>query len=142
MMKIRIGRFISILYRKNQIYLSSVLKPLGICSSECPILLILYDDDHLTQEDLTSRLHFDKSAVARAISSLEAKGFVRKEKDPADQRCNRISLTAKSLEAQPRIMDALDQWNEILMSGMDKEERDAAYQILLRMTDNIKREMS
>ena len=39
-------------------------------------------------------------------------------------------------------MKALDQWNEILMSGMNEEERDMAYQILIRMTDNIKKEMS
>lgn len=138
-MQIRIGRFISILYRKNQIFLSSVLKPLGLSASEYPILLVLYDDDGLTQEDLTSRLHLDKSAVARAIHSLEEKGFIHKEKDAADQRCNRISLMPRSLEVRPRIMEALDQWNEILMSGMNAEERDAAYQVLIRMTDNVKR---
>lgn len=139
MMQIRIGRFISILYRKNQIFLSSVLKPLGISTSEYPLLLILYDDDSLTQEDITGRLHLDKSAVARAIHSLEEKGFVRKEKDQSDQRCNRISLTPKSLEVKPHIMEALDQWNDILMSDMNEEERHAAYQSLIRMTDNIKR---
>ena len=68
-MQTRIGRFISILYRKNQIFLSSVLKPLDISTSEYSILLILYDDDALTQDDLTSRLFLDKSAVARAIRS-------------------------------------------------------------------------
>ena len=36
-------------------------------------------------------------------------------------------------------MKALDQWNEILMSGMNEEEQDMAYQILSRMTDNIKK---
>lgn len=140
-MQIRIGRFISILYRKNQIFLSSVLKLLDLSTSEYPILLVLYDDDGLTQEDLTSRLHLDKSAVARAIHTLEKKGFVRKEKDAADQRCNRISLMPRSLEVKPQIIEALDQWNEILMSGMNKEERDAAYQILIRMTDHVKKEM-
>ena len=141
-MQTRIGRFISILYRKNQIFLSSVLKPLDISTSEYSILLILYDDDALTQDDLTSRLFLDKSAVARALRSLEEKGFIHKEKDQTDQRCNRISLTPKSLAAEPCIMKALDQWNEILMSGMNEEERDMAYQILIRMTDNIKKEMS
>lgn len=141
-MKTRIGRLISLLYRKNQIFLGSKFKPLDISTAEYSILLVLYETDTLTQEDLTNRLSIDKSAIARAIHSLEGKGYVRREKDHADQRCNRVSLMPRSLQAKPQIMEALDQWNEMLMAGMSQKERDTAYQLLIRMTDNIEKEMN
>lgn len=141
-MKTTIGRLISFLYRRKQIFLGSALKPLGISASEYPILLVLYSEDALTQESLTSRLAMDKSAIARAIHSLEAKGLVLKEKDEADQRCNRITPTEKSLAARPHIINALDQWNAILMRDMCEQERDSACQLLIRMAENIKKEMN
>lgn len=141
-MKTRIGGLISFLYRKNQIFLGAAMKSFDLSTSEYPVLLALYCENALTQEDLTSRLSLDKSAVARAIHTLETKGFVLKSKDDGDQRCNRITLTEKSRKVKPHVMKALDQWNEILMSDMNEQERDLAYGLLARMTENIKKEMN
>ncbi len=49
-----IGRLVSILYRKNQVYLNLVLKPINITAAELPILLHLYEDDHVSQEELST----------------------------------------------------------------------------------------
>lgn len=89
-MKERNGRWISILYRRNQMYIMQALRKYGISSSEYPVLLMLYRGDGLTQEDIVSYLCLDKSAVARIVQSLEKKELIEKKKDEKDQRCNRV----------------------------------------------------
>lgn len=136
----RIGRLNSILYRKSQIYLGKALEPYNITSGEYPILIYLDRKNGITQEELSSHLYIDKSAVTRAIQSLVLKGFVEKIKDKGDQRCNKIYLTLKGHNVQAHIDKALDEWNAILMMDMNKKEQDDVYELLEHMVDNVKME--
>lgn len=139
-MERRIGRLISILYRKSQIYLGQALKQYDVSSAEYPILIALKNKQGVTQEELSTHLHMDKSAVTRIIQTLVSKGFVLKNKDENDQRCNRVYLTQKGREAQSQIDKALLSWNAILMMDMKEEEQDEIYARLMQMVDNVTQE--
>lgn len=134
----RIGRLNSILYRKSQIYFGQALEPYNITSGEYPILIYLNRSNGVTQEELSSHLYIDKSAVARAIQTLVIKGFVKKVKDECDQRCNKIYLTHEGHNVQPHIEKALDEWNAILMMDMDGEKQEEIYKLLEHMVNNVK----
>lgn len=136
----RIGRLNSILYRKSQIYFGQALETYNITSAEYPILIYLNQKNGVTQEELSSHLYIDKSAVTRVIQALVTKGFVTKIKDESDQRCNKIYLTDKGFNVQVHIEKALDEWNAILMMDMDKEKQDEIYEFLAHMVDNVKME--
>ena len=136
-MKERNGRWISILYRRNQMYIMQALRKYGISSSEYPVLLMLYRGDGLTQEDILSYLCLDKSAVARIVQSLEKKELIEKKKDEKDQRCNRVFLTSRGRMMEPIIEDVLNQWNDILMSHMTQEEEEEAGRLLKQMVANV-----
>lgn len=137
-MEKRIGRLISIIYRKSQIFLGQALKQFDITSAEYPILMVLNQRNGATQEELSSTLYIDKSAVARVVQSLVSKGFVTKKKDENDQRCNRIYLTSKGHEVHTHIEKALDDWNGVLMMDMKEERYEEVYQLLLHMVQNVK----
>lgn len=139
-MERRIGRLISILYRKSQIYLGQALKQYDVSSAEYPILIALKNKDGVTQEELSTHLHMDKSAVTRIIQTLVSKGFVLKNKDENDQRCNRVYLAQKGCEAQSQIDKALMSWNAILMMNMKEEKQDEIYALLMQMVDNVTQE--
>lgn len=134
----RIGRLVSIIYRKSQIFLGQALKQCDVTSAEFPILIFLNQKNGVTQEELSSYLYIDKSAVARVIQSLVGKGFITKSKDENDQRCNRIYLTIKGHEVQTQIEKALDHWNAVLMTDIKKERGEEIYELLLHMVGNIK----
>ncbi len=140
-MEKRLGRLISMLYRKSQIYLGQELKNYDVTSAEYPILIALNQNNGITQEELSSHLYLDKSAVTRVIQSLIEKGFVTKSKDERDLRCNRIYLTEKGREVQKPIKAALDSWNNILMRHMEKEKQDIIYELLMRMAANVNEEL-
>jgi DNA-binding MarR family transcriptional regulator len=130
-----VGRLISILYRKNLAYLNTALRPLGLTSAEQPFLLALYRQNGLSQEELSAYLSIDKAATARAVYSLAQKGYVNKEKDCADKRYNRITLTEKALAVRPQILEKLHAWSSFVSEGESEQDMDTLFAVLERMAE-------
>ncbi|MDQ7792846.1 MAG: MarR family transcriptional regulator [bacterium] len=80
------------------------LQSLDLSSAEGNVLLhILTQKQTYRQEDIGEQLDVSKPAVSRAIASLAGKGYVTREKDPADRRASRILLTEKARAIGPRV---------------------------------------
>lgn len=60
-----------------------------------------------TQKKLAELLHVSPATVANSLKSLERGGYVRKEADPADARCNRVFLTDRGRRAVPGVRRGL-----------------------------------
>ena len=138
----RFGRLISILYRKGQMYLSKTLKECNLNGSEVPVLLFLYHQDGVTQEDLATHMSLDKSAITRIINSLLGKKYITKVKDEKDHRCNRIYITNECLAIKETIVMALDNWNQLLMDGLNETQQQQTYALLEHMVKNIKGDLN
>ncbi|MBE6022557.1 MAG: MarR family transcriptional regulator [Cellulosilyticum sp.] len=139
-MKQRTGKLISILYRKSQIYLGRVLKSYNVGAAEVPVLLSLYSKDGVTQEELATHVSLDKSAITRILQSLLSKNYITKSKDENDLRCNRIYLTKEAHAIKETIYHALDDWNALLMRGLEENDQTKVYHLLEYLVDNIKGE--
>ena len=134
-MKRSVGRLISILYRKNQIYLNAAMKPLNITTAEQPILMYLYPHNAVTQEEISTYLQVDKALTARTVQSLIKKGLVTKEKDEKDKRCNKISLTQKGLDMREAMIEKFSGWNKIVLEGMDEAKQELLFELLEEMVE-------
>lgn len=132
-----IGRLISILYRKNQVYLNKVLKHLDITASELPILMCLFHNDGVSQESLSSFINIDKASTARAVQSLLEKGYIVKEKDSVDKRANKIYVTKHALDNRNEIQDLLDKWTEFLTEGLDAQSINNMFDVLEDMVKKV-----
>ena len=132
-----VGRLVSILYRKNQVYLNMVLKPYNITASELPVMTYLFGHDGASQEEMSTYLMIDKAATARAIQSLSEKGYLRKEKDPEDQRANRITLTAAAMALEGEIRGHLQAWSGFLTDGLDETAVNTMFEVLERMVQKV-----
>ncbi|MGL5256291.1 MAG: MarR family winged helix-turn-helix transcriptional regulator [Proteocatella sp.] len=132
-----IGRLVSILYRKNQVYLNMVLKPLNLTASEIPILMCLFKHDGASQEALSSFISIDKASTARAVQALLEKGYIKKEKDSVDKRANKIFLTKYALDNEKKIEILLNDWTEFLTEGLDEQSVNIMFDILESMVRKI-----
>lgn len=139
MLKTNIGRLISILHRQAQIYINYALKEFDITSAEYAFLLCLYRQEGITQDELSTYLYINKSATARAIKSLEKKGYVIKDRDLIDKRCNRIYLTDKAKECKNEIMQRIWRWSEFLTDELDEETKNMVTSVLENMTEKVER---
>ncbi len=134
-----IGRLIAILHRQSQIYTNKVLKEFSLTSAEYPFLFALSHKEGQTQEELSSYLYIDKGATARVIKALIAKGFVTKEQDDQDKRCNRIFLTEKAKQQQETIRNRVMQWNSYITAGLDEETYQCVFAALQTMVDQVEK---
>lgn len=117
-----IGKWISVLHRQFQIYLNRELKDYDFHSSEYIFLVNLYENDGVSQEQLSSNLFINKAATARAIARLEKLGYVQRARDPLDSRAYVVTLTAKGKEMQGFIQSKLAHWTKTIVAGLTAEE--------------------
>lgn len=132
-----VGRLVSILYRKNQVYLNQALKSLDITATEMSSLLCLYHSDGVTQDEMSHYLLIDKAAIARAMVSLLDKGIIIKEKDDIDKRANRIYLSIKGKQLETSIRSILKGWNDLLIEDIDPKDVETMFHVLEKMVSRL-----
>ncbi len=131
-----LGRWISILYRYGQSYLSKKMEPYNIGRGQLIILLYLSRNDGLSQQDLTDYIKIDKGCIAKSIKSLEEEGYISRSTDPDDRRAVKVFLTQKARDVLPVVRDTIKSWESVLVSGLTDDERQLAEQILYKMAKN------
>jgi DNA-binding MarR family transcriptional regulator len=131
-----IGRWISLIYRQEKIYIGKELERYNIGFGEVPFLMVLYKKDGLNQEDITKILYVDKATTGRAIKKLVEKGYVKRKRDLEDKRSYRIFLTAKARKVKPTIRKVLANWTSILSMEFSPKETERAIELLKRMHSN------
>jgi DNA-binding MarR family transcriptional regulator len=62
-------------------------------------VMLLIDPDGTRVADLARRAGVAKQSMAQAVAGLEARGFVRRQPDPADGRAKLVVLTDEGWEA-------------------------------------------
>jgi len=115
------------------------LRDFDISSAEYAFLMCLYRTDGLTQEELSSYLYIDKSATHRAIKSLEEKGYVRRVKDRADKRYNRVYLSDKAKTYKDEIRQRVWRWSEFLQEDLETETIETVLAVLEKMVARVEK---
>jgi len=138
-LKKSIGRLISILHRQSQIYFNHCLKEYDVTSAEYSFLMALYRKDGVTQDELSSYLYIDKSATARAIKSLEDKGYIMRSKDHLDKRFNRVFLTEKAKACKDEIREKVWSWSNFLREGINEQDIDTVVSVLETMVKKVEK---
>jgi DNA-binding MarR family transcriptional regulator len=131
-----IGRCLSILYRYGQNYVSKKLETYNIGSGQYVLLLTLFRNKGVSQEELSDHLKIDKATTAKAIKKLEEDGYIFRDIDSNDKRAYKVFLTQKGFEIIPIVQKAIKSWESILESGLTKNENDLIEQLLNRMAKN------
>jgi DNA-binding MarR family transcriptional regulator len=131
-----VRKYISMLYRHGQSYMSKRLGYLNIGSGQYIFLTTLFKKAGISQEELSNELKIDKATTAKAIKKLEDEGYVVREIDSKDKRAYKLSLSPKGLEAIPLIQDAANDWEKIITSGLSEKEYQWAEEILSVMAKN------
>lgn len=89
----------------NRVY-RPVLAALGLTYPQYLVMLVLWEDDGPTVKVLGEKLMLDSGTLTPLLKRLESAGFIRRERDAADERQVHIRLTGKgeALRAQGRLV--------------------------------------
>ena len=131
------GRLMMAYGKQFRTYMKKALSPHGINVAEAMVLMLLYEKDGQTQDQLLEGIHYDKSVMTRTMQSLETNKLLIRKKNPDDGRSWIFVLTEKSAAIKPAVLTALKSWCEIAFDGISHEESLKLFDILQRLMNNI-----
>lgn len=102
----------------------------GVGTAEFDLVHYLRHHPGSTQAELREALHIDKGAAARRTASLEAKGFLRREENPADGRSQLLFATEKAEGLKLSLVSIESIFYEWLVSDLSGEDRAGLVRIL------------
>lgn len=113
------------------------LKPMGLSSSQLPILLALAESHTLSQKGLVGRSAVEQPAMARMLDRMEKDELVSKISDPSDGRAFIYSLTEKSRLKVPAIHKEMSLGNAKALGGISEDHIEIVLQALVRINLNL-----
>ena len=70
-----------------------LLEPLGLTHPKYLVMLALWEHEPRRVKELAETLQLDSGTLSPLLKRLEAKGYVRRERDPHDERALAVVLT-------------------------------------------------
>jgi DNA-binding MarR family transcriptional regulator len=118
-------------------FIKARFEPYNLAPEQNLILMLLWEHDGLTQNQLVEKLEKDKTNIARMASSLERKGFVKRIQCPEDRRSVRLYLTKRGKELGSSIIPIAEEFNEIVCRGISEDELFELERLLAKMRENV-----
>lgn len=128
---------ITLLARKSQSYIGSALGKYNLSAAEQPFFMALQRYEGATQEELTAIVCVDKAATARAVKSLEEKGYLIRVQDKQNRRQNRIYPSDTANQLADAVRSELLHFNDLLTQGIDPQDLDIIFAGLQKMEENF-----
>lgn len=132
-----IGKYISAIYRHQQILINHSLKEYGIGSGQYIFLVNISINEGISQKELSRIINIDKTTTAKAVKKLEQEGYIYKLQDEVDKRYHKLYMTEKGKEFMPTMSKILNDTTKILKNGMNDQQYDETIASLKLMLNNI-----
>jgi DNA-binding MarR family transcriptional regulator len=72
-----------------------LLEPMGLTHPQYLVMLALWEHEPLRVNELSKLLQLDPGTLSPLLKRLEASGYIRRERDPDDERALAVVLTEK-----------------------------------------------
>ena len=114
-----------------------ILEELGLTYTQYIVMVALYEEDDQTVGVLGDKLFLESNTLTPILKKLESLGYIRRARDPADERQVRVSLTA----AGRKLLDK-DLGSSLVEATGLGEEFPAVQKTVARLRDNLLRATS
>lgn len=109
----------------------------GVRMGQWFFLRELWEEDGLTQRELSNRVGMMEPTTVVAIRGMVESGLVRRVMDKDDRRKRRIHLTAKGRRLKERLLPFAVEVNAIATQGLTTSEIRAFRRLIRRMEQNL-----
>lgn len=132
-----IGKLTAAIHRNLQIILNNKLKDISIRSGQHDFFYVISLKEGITQKELSEWLYIGKSTTAKAVRNLIDHDYIRKEKDAADKRYDRLYLTEKGKKISARINETFIKVVEITTRHLSPLEIEQTKELLKKILNNV-----
>ncbi len=102
----------------------------GVSAGQWPLLLFLWEEDGLSQKELSRRVQIEEPTTARTIDRMERGGLVRRERNQRDRRQINLRLTDRGIELRDDLIPCAQEVNARATHGLSDEEKARAISLL------------
>ena len=113
------------------------LKEIGLTYAQYITMMVLWEESEVAMRDLGKRLYLDSGTLTPVLKKLEAMGYLKRYRNPEDERILMVSITDKGralrteAEKVPYQMGGLVNQKGELFSGEEvKKLKEQLYQII------------
>jgi DNA-binding MarR family transcriptional regulator len=123
--------------RAFQRLLERRIAPHGVTRGQWYFLRVLWEQDGLSQRELSARVGMMEPTTVIALRSMEKAGLVRRTRSADDRRITKVHLTAKAKRMRARLLAISQGVNEQGAAGLGESELTAFRRTIARMTRNL-----
>ena len=125
----------------NRLYdrcLQDALKEFGVAPGQFAPLVMLFEEDGLTQAELCRRINVEQPTMANTLERMERDGLVKRKADTDDRRRAHVFLTARAKDIQAQVMEAARAVSNRTVTRLSASEQDDMFRLVARMVENLK----
>ncbi len=125
--------------RAFQRLLERRIAPHGVTRGQWYFLRVLWEQDGLSQRELSARVGMMEPTTVIALRGMEKAGLIRRVRSEDDKRVTRVHLTAKARRMRERLLAISRGVNDQGALGIERTELDRFRRTIARMTENLDR---
>lgn len=129
---------ISALYRYTQRYFDKNMAGFNIGSGQMIFLLLIYEHEGITMQQLTDMADIDKGTTTKSIKKLVDEGYVEIKVDETDKRVKRVYTTKKAAGIINDLYGFRNEFVNQLMKNLDEETIEREMRVMDTITRNAK----
>ncbi|BDF53691.1 MULTISPECIES: MarR family winged helix-turn-helix transcriptional regulator [Butyricimonas] len=97
------------------------------------LLEVLWEQDHVNQQNISKRLQKDKYNVTKLLNTLQKRGYVQRKMDKEDKRSNFVVLTEKGVESRHALCQIVEQVHTDISFTLSPQELKSAIWVLKKL---------
>lgn len=117
--------------------MSERLREVGVSLGQVSTLLALYEEDGLTQSELSRITGVEQPTMAVNLKRMERDGLVLRVPDRVDRRRARVLLTPRARDLRERIQAERGEMDAIALAGVPDGDRVILDRALATMNENL-----
>jgi DNA-binding MarR family transcriptional regulator len=114
--------------------------PHGVSSGQWRFLRVLWQEDGITQRELSRRVGMREPTTVTALKSMGRSGFVRREQSTEDRRRVHVYLTPLAKDLRKHLVPHVAEVNAIATRGLTDEEVASLRRMLKTIGQNLAEE--
>ncbi|MBI5657000.1 MAG: MarR family transcriptional regulator [Geobacter sp.] len=118
-----IGFLLAKAYQRAGALFKEELDPFGLTPRQFSLLAFLWQQDELSQVELSERSQIDRTTICGLIDRLEKQELVERRPNPHDRRSYLISLTPRGRELEEPLCAAADRTLARFTAGLSEHDQ-------------------
>ncbi len=95
----------------------------GVSVAQWSMLLLLWEEESLTQKELSRRQQIEEPTATRTLQRMERDGLIRRIQDREDNRRRRVVLTERGRELCSELVPAALEVDALATHGLSDDEK-------------------